>query len=86
MKATDFLAQVSHVIRERGGQYGDMEDNMADIARRWSGVIGAPVTAKQVTLMMIELKLSRLRAGMSLDSVTDIAGYAAILAELATEG
>jgi len=35
--------------------------------------------------MMIELKLSRLKAGMSLDSVTDIAGYAAILQELLTE-
>jgi len=85
MKAVDFLAQCQAVIRERGEQYGDIQANMADTARRWSGVLNVPVTPPQVALMMIELKLSRLKAGMSLDSVTDIAGYAAILQELLTE-
>ncbi len=85
MKAIDFLAQCQAVIRERGEQYGDAQANMADTARRWSGVLGIPVTPPQVALMMIELKLSRLKAGMSPDSVTDIAGYAAILQELLTE-
>jgi hypothetical protein len=36
-------------------------------------------------VMMIELKLSRMKAGIGLDSVSDIAGYAAILAELTTD-
>jgi len=85
MKAVDFLAQCQAVIRARGEQYGDAQANMSDTARRWSGVLGVPVTPHQVALMMIELKLSRLKAGMSLDSVTDIAGYAAILQELLTE-
>jgi hypothetical protein len=88
MKAADFLSQTQAIIRERGEQYGDARTNMADTARRWSGVLGVPVTPAQVAVMMIELKLSRLKSGMAgagLDSMTDIAGYAAILAELATD-
>ena len=88
MKAADFLSQTQAIIRERGEQYGDARTNMADTARRWSGVLGVPVTPAQVAVMMIELKLSRLKSGMTgagLDSMTDIAGYAAILAELTTD-
>ena len=82
MKAADFLGHCQAVIRDRGASYGDARDNITDTAKRWSGVIGAPVSPSMVALCMIELKLSRLRQGMSLDSVTDICGYAAILAEL----
>lgn len=85
MKAADFLSQVAMVLRERGEQYGDARVNMAEIAARWSRVLGIPVTAQQVPVMMIELKLSRRDKGLSLDSVTDIAGYAALLAEMMTE-
>lgn len=85
MKAADFLGQVAMVLRERGEQYGDARVNMAEIAARWSRVLGIPVTAQQVPVMMIELKLSRRDKGLSLDSVTDIAGYAALLAEMMTE-
>lgn len=85
MKAADFLGQVAMVLRERGEQYGDARVNMAEIAARWGRVLGIPVTAQQVPVMMIELKLSRRDKGLSLDSVTDIAGYAALLAEMMTE-
>ena len=85
MKAADFLSQVAMVLRERGEQYGDARVNMVEIAARWSRVLGVPVTAQQVPVMMIELKLSRRDKGLSLDSVTDIAGYAALLAEMMTE-
>jgi hypothetical protein len=54
MKAADFLAQTQAIIRERGEQYGDARTNMADTARRWSGVLGVPVTPAQVAVMMIE--------------------------------
>jgi hypothetical protein len=85
MRAPDFLHQVALVLRERGGQYGDAHANMAEIAARWSRVLGVPVTPQQVPLLMIELKLSRRDKGLSLDTVTDIAGYAALLAEMMTE-
>jgi hypothetical protein len=88
MKAADFLSHCQGVVRDRGAAYGDTRDNMDDTAKRWSSVIGAPVTPAQVALCMIELKLSRLREGLtpdSLDSITDIAGYAAIIAELITD-
>ena len=88
MKAADFLSHCQGVVSDRGASYGDARANMADTAKRWSGVIGAPVTPAQVALCMIELKLSRLREGLtpdSLDSITDIAGYAAIIAELITD-
>lgn len=85
MKAADFLGHCQGVVRDRGEQYGDVRANMEDTAKRWSSVIGVLVTPSQVALCMIELKLSRLRVGMSLDSITDICGYSAILAELNTD-
>jgi hypothetical protein len=85
MKAVEFLGHCQGVVRDRGAAYGDARDNMEDTAKRWSSVIGAPVTPTHVALCMIELKLSRLRMGMSLDSITDICGYAAIIAELNTD-
>ena len=85
MNADQFLGHCQSVVRDRGASYGDVRDNMEDTAKRWSSVIGAPVSASMVALCMIELKLSRLRQGMSLDSITDICGYAAIIAELASD-
>ena len=53
------------------------------VATRWSQVLGTRVTAAQVIICLIDLKVGRLaRDPRHLDSITDIAGYAGILAEV----
>ena len=60
---------------------------MAAIAARWSLTLGQPVTPAQVMLCLIDLKLARLvpRPGVP-RLVLDVAGYAAVLPEVADEG
>jgi len=53
------------------------------VAARWSQVLGTPVTPAQVALCLIDLKLARLAHDPAhLDSMVDIAGYAACLREV----
>lgn len=86
MKAIDFLSHVSLILRERGEAYGDIRENMQDTANRWSSTLGYKVTPEQVARCMVDLKLARLSATPKhLDSLQDICGYVAIIAELITE-
>lgn len=86
MKASDALGQAQAIIRERGESYGDVRDNMYTTAARFSMTLGHKVTAAQVCLLMIDLKLARLKETPNhIDSVMDIMGYAALLAEVITD-
>ena len=78
-----FLKHVANVIAERSTQYGDAAGNMAAIARRWSANLGHEITAAQVVLCLLDLKLARLAHNPAHeDSVVDVCGYAALLAEI----
>jgi len=78
-----FLKHVANVIAERSAQYGDASSNMAAIAARWSVTLGQEVTATQVVLCLLDLKLARLAHDPGHeDSVVDVCGYAALLREL----
>ena len=71
------------IVRDRRRSDGDPTDLFERVAARWSQVIGAKVTATQVGLCLIDLKLARLVGDPKhLDSLLDIAGYAACLAEV----
>ena len=81
--AEKFLKHVANVIAERCTQYGDAADNMAAIAVRWSTTLGREVTAAQVVLCLLDLKLARLAHDPTHeDSAVDVCGYAALLREL----
>lgn len=78
----EMLKEASRVIKERGESYGPMHMNMERIATLWSVCLGAPVTPMQVAMCMIAVKMARLvQTPKHQDSVTDIAGYAAVLRE-----
>jgi hypothetical protein len=78
-----FLRHVANVISERGTLYGDAASSMAVIARRWSATLGKEITAAQVVLCLIDLKLARLAHDPTHeDSAVDVCGYAALLREL----
>jgi hypothetical protein len=83
MSAATLLDQAAHVQRDRQATYGDASKAMAAIAARWSLTLGHPVTAAEVVLCMMDLKLTRLtRDPGHQDSILDLVGYAAILHEV----
>lgn len=70
------------VLGQRNVDYGHPLDNFTDVAAGWSVLVGTPISAKQVPLMMEWLKLCRnkqsLRAtgNFHTDTLIDQAGYA----------
>ncbi len=81
--AEKFLKHVANVIAERSAQYGEVGSNMTAIAQRWSTTLGKEITAAQVVLCLLDLKLTRLAHDPTHeDSAVDICGYAALLREL----
>lgn len=83
MNAEMLLKHAVGVIANREQSYGDPRESMVAIAKRWSLTLGVPVTAAQVVLCLIDLKLTRLaRDPKHLDSALDAAAYAALLREV----
>ena len=83
MTGEDLLQHAAAVVRDRRRSYGDPADLFERVALRWSQVIGAKVTAAQVGLCLIDLKLARLAGNPEhLDSLVDVAGYAACVREV----
>ena len=79
-----FLKEVEQTLEgDRQVDYGDASKNFARIARMWEVIFGHQVTLEQVHLAMIAVKISRLvNSPGHQDSWIDIAGYAALAAEL----
>jgi hypothetical protein len=64
---------------QRDAQYGGPEDNFTRIAKIWSVILGVEVTAEDVAMMMVGLKVARYanKSGFQADTWTDIVGYGA---------
>lgn len=83
MNADQFLGHAAAVVRDRRKAHGDPRDLFDRVAIRWGQVLGTRVTPAQVVLCMVEVKLARLSSNPGhTDSITDLAGYAAILQEI----
>jgi Domain of unknown function (DUF6378) len=83
MTAEILLEQAASVVRDRRRTHGQPRELFEQIARRWSLVLGLEVTPAQAVLCMLEVKAARLsRDPRHLDSIVDVAGYAAILCEM----
>ena len=83
MNGAMLLQHAAGVIESREQVYGPAETSFAHIAARWSLVLGTTVTAAQVALCLIDLKLARLtRDPTHLNSIVDVASYAACLREV----
>ena len=83
MTAEMLLGQATAVVANRRESYGEPRAGMEAIAKRWSMTLGAPITPAQVVLCLIDMKLARLAHDPAhLDSLVDVAGYAALLREV----
>lgn len=76
------LIEAANVVDERGKTYGPMKPNMQRTADLWSPILGVPVTPAQVAMCLMAVKMARLiQSPDHLDSITDVAGYAAVYRE-----
>jgi hypothetical protein len=78
------LLEAARVVEQRREAYGEAGPLMTAVAKRWSITLGQTVTPAQVVLSLIDLKLARLcHDPAHEDSILDVAGYAAVLQEIA---
>jgi hypothetical protein len=83
MTAEQLLQHAADCVTARRREYGEPVDVFEAIAKRWSLVFGTTVTAPQVVLALPDVKLVRLSGNpRHLDSIIDVAGYAAVLREV----
>ena len=83
MNGPDLLRHAAGVVEKRRGEYGEPEDLFANVAVRWSQVLGVRVTATQVAVCLMDLKMARLAHDpRHLDSLVDVLGYGACLREI----
>ena len=81
MNGAMLLQHAAGVVEHRETVYGPPEHNFT--TARWSLVLGITVTPAQVALCLIDLKMARLsRDPAHLDSIVDVAGYAACLRDV----
>ena len=83
-KAADICnAAAKLVAGDRQVDYGDKTENHTNIATLWSAYLGTPVTAENVAIMMILLKVARTKLGSyKEDTYFDMAGYSGIAGEI----
>lgn len=84
MKREEVLRSAGELINgDRQADYGSAWDNHHRIAQIWSVVLGRSITPAQVALCMVGVKIARLvNDPTKADSWVDIAGYAALGAEM----
>jgi hypothetical protein len=76
-KAEDVLEEALRLTTgDRQNSYGPPTQDFARTAAMWAVILECAVTAKQVALCMIALKISRATWAKKRDNWTDIAGYA----------
>lgn len=80
--ASELLAEAGLVSGHRELDYGSAERNLSRIAELWTAAFGWDVTPRQVALAMVLLKVARDTHRPKHDNLVDIAGYAALAAEV----
>ena len=67
----------------REKEYGDKKENHDNIATLWTAYLGPAITAHDVAVMMLLLKVARTKSpNPTRDTYVDMVGYSAIAGEL----
>jgi len=73
------------VYKDRQQDYGSVSDNFNTIAKLWSVVLKTEVTAQQVALCMVQVKVARQLYKPKRDNLVDGAGYFATIEKMNDE-
>lgn len=77
------LAECFNIIDERGADYGGIEENFDRIAKIASEIIGTPITAYEIAMILVATKLARMSGARDKrDNYLDAINYLAFAAEL----
>ena len=76
------LCRAAEAVADREKQYGNPADHFAKVAKLWGGAFGWDVTPRQVPLALALLKIAREINVPAQDNMVDLAGYAALAAEV----
>lgn len=80
MTPEDIAAYAARLVSDdRQYEYGHPLDNMDRAARIWSVILNTEVSAEQVALCMVGMKIARQVHKPKPDTVVDIIGYALTL-------
>jgi hypothetical protein len=86
LKANEILLTATDTISERGLSYGHPADNLQHTAMLLSAYLQTPIHDYQVAGIMVLVKLARTnQSADKIDHWLDMASYAAIGGQLATE-
>lgn len=88
MNRDQTLATASELINgDRARTYGDAGENFQRIADLWKPILGPDVSAVDVALCLLQLKVARIiTTNGHADSWVDAAGYIALGSEIAGKG
>lgn len=84
---TVILEEANEAVAAREFTHGECVENNKNIADLWSAYLGLPITADEVAIMMMLLKVGRTKSRKAVkDHFVDMAGYAAIAGEIVLGG
>ena len=83
MKTREYLDTAAKIVTgQRQYDYGDKYQNHENISKLWSAYLGYGISAHDVAICMLLLKVARLKHRPTTDCYIDMAGYAAIAGEI----
>ena len=83
MKTREYLEEAARIVTgQRQFDYGNKYQNHKNISDLWSAYLGKKVSAHDVAICMLLVKVARLKHRTTEDCYIDMAGYAAIAGEI----
>ena len=70
------------IHNDRRKEYGPVDKSFNAIAAGWEQILNVKITAQEVALCMIWLKVCRETHKHNRDNIRDVCGYAALIEEL----
>lgn len=84
---TDILEEANEAVAAREFTHGECVENNKNIADLWTAYLGMNITADEVAIMMVLLKIGRTKSRKAVkDHFVDMAGYAAIAGDIVLGG
>ena len=66
----------ARLVSKRGSDYGHPKEDFTRTAKLWSAYLDIEITAEDIPMLMILLKVSRQKHKHKMDNLDDIQGYA----------